>query len=76
MSTDLQEQVLKQMRQLPERQQQQVLNYARALAELSKPIGGPGKDLLKFAGTIPAADVGRMAEAIEEGCEKVNSDNW
>ncbi len=38
--------------------------------------GTPGKDLLRFAGTIPAEDVDEMMRAIEEMCERVDPDEW
>ena len=48
-------------------QQRQVLNYARALAA---PVGTPGKELLRFAGTIEPDDLNLMAAAIKQGCEQ------
>lgn len=35
-----------------------------------------GRDLLKFVGSIPADDLKRMSEAIEEGCERVDLNEW
>lgn len=56
-------------------QQQQVLEYARSLANL--PLRGvPGASLLRFAGTIEADDLELMKQAIEAGCEKVDEDEW
>lgn len=34
--------------------------------------GTPGKEFLRFAGTIPPDDCRRMEEAIEAGCERVD----
>ncbi len=76
MSAQLQEQILDQLRRLPENQQEKVLHYAQALVEGTKPIGRPGKDLLRFAGSIPAEDIERMAQAIEEGCGRVDLNKW
>lgn len=58
---------------LPVAQQYQVLEYARTLAS---PTGVPGASLLKFAGSIDEDELDRMSQAIEEGCEKVDSDEW
>lgn len=55
--------------------QQRVLEFAEALV-ITKPRGVPGKELLRFAGTIPPEDLKLMAEAIEEGCGKVDLDGW
>lgn len=44
----------------------------RELRRPSRPKGTPGKDLLKFFGTIDSEDCRRMEEAIEAGCEQVD----
>ena len=69
------EQVVSRLRRLPETMQQQVLAFTRAL-QAPTPTGVPGRSLLIFAGTIPADDLLLMSEAIEEGCERVDSDEW
>ena len=63
------------LHRLPELQQQRVLEFARELAE-AKPQGVPGADLIAFGGRIPADDLQRMQDAIEEGCEAVNLSEW
>ena len=67
--------ILDQLEKLDVPQQQQVLRYARALAAVGSD-GVPGKELLRFAGTIEQDDLQRIAQAIEEGCEQVNLDEW
>jgi hypothetical protein len=52
-----------------------VLEYTRELGEPPR-HGTPGAALLRFAGSIPPADLREMAEAIEEGCEQVDPDGW
>lgn len=42
---------------------------------MNKPKGTPGKDLLRFAGTISAEDADEMMRAIEEGCERIEPDD-
>jgi hypothetical protein len=69
----LQKEILDQLSKLPIEQQRQVLDFARTLA---KPIGKQGKDLLHFAGGINAEDLKLMSQAIEEGCEQVNINEW
>ena len=56
-------------------QQRQVLEFAQALAEPS-PRGVRGTELLHFAGTIDDSDLEAISEAIEDGCEKVDADEW
>ena len=63
------------LHRLPELQQQRVLEFVRELAEI-KPQGVPGSDLIAFGGRIPADDLQRMEDAIEEGCEAVNLSEW
>jgi len=38
--------------------------------------GIPGRELLRFAGTIEADDLEKMSAAIEEGCEQVDHNEW
>jgi hypothetical protein len=64
-----------QLDQLPLEQQRQVLEFARALAA-AHVRGVPGHTLLRFAGTIEAADLAVMSKAIESSCEKVDPNEW
>ena len=41
--------------------------------DIDRIVGVPGKQLLSFAGTIPAADLKEMEKALEESCERINS---
>lgn len=75
MDTSLEKDILEELDRLDPSQQLQVLHFVRALV-LTRPAGVPGKDLLRFAGTIDAQDLAIMTQAIEEGCEKVNPDEW
>ncbi len=75
MSTAVIEKVVEQMKDLPDELQWRVLEFARALA-LSTPRGVPGKQLLRFAGTIPLSEVEVMRQAIEQGCEQVDVYEW
>ena len=56
-------------------EQRRVLDFTRALAE-GKAEGIAGRDLLRFAGTIEKGDLAVMERAIEEGCEKVDVNEW
>jgi uncharacterized protein (TIGR02246 family) len=40
------------------------------------PRGVPGRDLLRFAGTIDAESAREMEEAIEDGCERIDPEEW
>jgi len=75
MNTRIVEQVIEQLQSLPYELQRQVLEFTRALA-LSVPHGVAGRQLLQFAGAIPRSDIELMQEAIEQGCELVDTDEW
>jgi hypothetical protein len=68
-------QVLKDLNALPYNLQQQVLDFVHAL-RLSSQNGVPGSQLLRFAGAISDKDLEKMSQAIEEGCEQVESNEW
>lgn len=71
----IKEEIARNLDHLPLDLQRRVLDFARALA-LSVPKGAPGKDLLRFAGAIQPDDLQLMDEAIEAGCERVDTDGW
>lgn len=75
MNEALKDQILEQVNVLPLEERRRVLDFARALAA-STPAGVPGKELLRFAGMFEANDARRMAAAIEDGCERVDPDEW
>jgi hypothetical protein len=74
MDTPIVDKVIKQLRILPQELQWRVLEFTRALAQ-STPHGVPGRELLRFAGTISPEDAELMREAIEEGCEREGTPN-
>ena len=67
--------VIEQLQKMPQNLQQQVLEFARSLAD--SPIRGvPGSQLLRFAGTIPLQDIELMRQAIAQDCEQVDLNEW
>ena len=63
------------MGRLPTDQKRRVLEFARSLS--TGPVKGtPGSALLRFAGKIDESDLDSMAEAIEDGCERVDAGEW
>lgn len=75
LNPSIEKEIISQLGKLPPEKQQQVLHFVRALTT-AKPLGVPGKDLLRFAGAIAASDLQLMSQAIEEDCEKINSNDW
>jgi len=69
------EKVIETLKALPLVSQLQVLDFTRALAQ-SVPRGVPGARLMRFAGSIPPEDIKLMSEAIERGCEQVDTNEW
>lgn len=67
--------VVEQLKTLPYEMQWRVLEFTRSLA-VSVPPGVPGMQLLRFAGSIPPEDLKVMRQAIEDGCERVDSNEW
>ena len=55
--------------------QHRVLDLAKSLAR-NRPVGVPGRSLLRFAGTIAPADLDAMRRAIEEDCERIDENGW
>jgi hypothetical protein len=75
MNRPARKEILEQVSKLSPKKQHLVLNFARSLAG-QRPMGVPGKELLKFAGCIDPKDLRIMARAIEEACERVDPDAW
>lgn len=74
MSVSIEKDILEELAKLEVEQQRRVLDFARALT--AKPIGRRGEELLIFAGAISSEDLGIMTQAIEQGCEQVNLNEW
>ena len=75
MDAPITKEIVERMHELPAAQQKLVLEIVRSLAS-QRPQGVPAKDLLAFAGVISAEDAREIAEAIEEGCERVDANAW
>lgn len=68
-------QVVEKLNHLPDNLQRKVLEFVETL-QVSVQHGVPGRQLLHFAGTIPADDLQLMSTAIEAGCEQVDLNEW
>jgi hypothetical protein len=75
MSNAIKDQIVSQLDGLSDDEQARILHLVRSMAG-SAPTGAPGKSLLRFAGMFEAEDARRMAEAIEEDCERIEPDEW
>ena len=75
MNSTIATKVIEQLDALPEYLQRQVLEFVQAL-QVSVQRGVPGKQMLQFAGAIRVDDLESMRQAIENGCEQVNLNEW
>jgi hypothetical protein len=75
MDTHILSEIAKKIKSLPDNLQRQVLIFVDAL-QVSSMRGTQGKLLLEFAGTISLDDLSLMGQAIESGCEQVDSSEW
>lgn len=56
-------------------QQRKVIDYARSLRQ-SPVRGTPGRELLRFFGTMSEKDADDLMRGIEEDCESVDPNEW
>jgi hypothetical protein len=73
--TLVQNELLKQMEQLPVAMQHQVLDFARSLVKPT-PKGTPGRELLRFAGIMTPEEGKDFLRSIEEDCERIDPNEW
>ncbi len=74
-STNLPEQIAEVVEDLDATSRQQVLDFARAL-QSRQPKGVPGRDLVKFAGTMTTEEADDLQAVIDEGCGQVDPHGW
>lgn len=67
--------MIKRLDRLPSEIQIKILDLAEAAAP-SPQKGVSGKKLLRFSGILNADDVTDMTQVIENGCEKVDINEW
>jgi len=69
------DEVVEQLKVMPQNLQWQVLEFVRALVN-AEVRGTPRQQLLRFVGSIPPDDLQLMRAAIEQDCERVDVDEW
>lgn len=70
----LEREILEELKSLTPEQQRRVLDLARSLS--ARPRGVSGKELLRFAGIFSPEEGEAIERAIEEGCERIDPDDW
>jgi hypothetical protein len=71
----IKEQILSDLDRLSPEEQTRAAEFVHSLASRT-PKGIPGRDLRRFAGILDPESAREMIEAIEEGCERVDLDEW
>jgi hypothetical protein len=71
----IKERILNDLERLTPEQQKHAAELVHGLV-FPLPSGTPGSDLLRFAGTLNDEATRQMTKAIEEGCERVDLDEW
>lgn len=75
MSDLVKDQIMEQLSGMSEDEQRRILEIARSMtAKLGD--GVKGSSLLRFAGTIDPEDARRTSDAVEEGCEQIDPNEW
>lgn len=74
-TTPLKEEILREIDHLPLHFQKRVLDFARTL-RFTLDQGVPGRELLRFGGILQPGEGELMNRAIEDACERVDSDEW
>ncbi|MBW4638669.1 MAG: hypothetical protein KME05_10610 [Gloeocapsa sp. UFS-A4-WI-NPMV-4B04] len=75
MDVSILDEVVEQLRGMPQSLQKQVLEFAKNLTD-STVQGVPGSQLLRFAGMLSPDDIALMRGAIEQDCEQVDVNEW
>lgn len=75
MTISIVDEVVEQLKVMPQHLQWQVLEFVRMLVK-TEVRGTPGQQLLRFAGSISPDDLQLMHEAIKQDCEQVDVDEW
>ncbi len=75
MDPTIEDELREHLKRLPTEQQRQVLDFARSLS-CGVRQGVKGPLLKRFGGGIPKEELAIIAQAIEQGCEQVNWDEW
>jgi len=70
------QQIDRELEALPVDLQRKVLDYITHLNGTGIPPGTPGKKLIKLAGTLSNEDAEELKQIIEEGCEKIDYNEW
>ena len=69
-------QITKEIDVLPLNMQKKVLEFIKILREPTVANGTPGNNLMKFAGIMTEEEADELAQIIEDGCERIDYNDW
>ena len=75
LSPGIKENIISELDKLPADLQKKVQDFVQALV-ISLPKGKPGKSYLEFAGILDKQSTDEITRTIEEGCERVDLNEW
>ncbi len=75
MDTPVVDEIVRKLKHLPTDLQRQVLIFVDAL-QVASARGKPGLQLAQFTGVISKSDLAIMQQAIDAGCEHVDTNEW
>lgn len=74
-NSQIKENILRDLNKLPIELQKKVYDFINALL-LTLPKGNSPKNVLSFSGIMNKQDAKEISTIIEEGCEKIDEDEW
>ena len=74
-TTSIKQEILNEVDRLPLHFQKRVLDFARSLKSTFHE-GIPGKELLRFVGSMTPEEGELINRVIEEACERVDKSEW
>ncbi len=73
MAISIIDQVVEQLKAMPQSLQSEVLKFTLATSKIH---GTAGEKLLQFSGAIPLDDLMLIQDAINQNCEQVDLNEW
>ena len=74
-SMEIKKKLIEDLKKMPFDSQKKVQEFAHALL-ITQSKGRSGKEMMKFSGTLSNDDAGELKRIIENGCEKVDLNEW
>lgn len=72
----LENQIINEVGVLPINLQRKVLEFIKILREPFMPEGIPGEKMMKYAGIMTEEEADELSQIIEDGCERIDYNEW